>query len=269
MATDTYLAEIWIYPVKSMAGIRVKDAWVQESGLNYDRRWMLVDDAGNFITQRTLPQMSLIDVSITPSVLSLCWRKESFDPVQVVVNQATVRNTVQVRIWNDVVVGYTVEDVVNKQLSRWLGQSVRLVEMMDNKSRMVNSSYSKQESGLSFADEFPFLLTSTSSLEDLNAKLQTPVDMRRFRPNLVVSGCVAFAEDAWNYIQIGSVKFAVCKPCERCMVINVDPDEGIRQREPLKTLASYRKRDRKILFGQDLMALDLGKVREGDKVTVW
>lgn len=263
-----HLAEIWIYPVKSLAGTSVSEAMAEESGFMFDRRWVVVDASGKFLTQREHPEMALIDVTLNETHLVLHDRHLLDDQICISYSQTFTGILEQVQIWNDIVMAYAVSDEANAWLSRRLGKTVRLMAMQDKTSRVLNLPYLEKDFALSFADEFPYLLTSDASLEDLNSKLPTPVDMRRFRPNLVITGNEPFEEDSWKQIKIGSVIFSVCKPCERCMVINVDPDEGVRNREPLKTLASFRKRDRKILFGQDLVALNEGIIRVGDKVIV-
>jgi uncharacterized protein YcbX len=134
--------------------------------------------------------------------------------------------------------------------------------------RPIKSRYQVNNEQVSFADGFPFLLISDASLADLNQRLEQPVPMNRFRPNLVVSGCEAFAEDGWQSIRIGSIGFRVVKPCDRCVITTVDQTQGIRGKEPLLTLAQYRRWDGKIWFGQNLIHEQLGMLKVGDSVEI-
>jgi hypothetical protein len=140
--------------------------------------------------------------------------------------------------------------------------------MPESTFRPVNSHYATDNEQVSFTDGFPFLLISEASLQDLNKRLDEPVPMNRFRPNLVVSGCEAFAEDSWRQIRIGSISFNVVKPCERCVITTVDQALGIRGKEPLQTLSQYRRQNGKILFGQNLIHTSLGALQVGDSVEI-
>jgi uncharacterized protein YcbX len=157
---------------------------------------------------------------------------------------------------------------VSQWFSEFLELSCQLVYMPDNSYRPVNSRYASHNQQVSFADGFPFLLISEASLQDLNERLDQPIPMNRFRPNLVVSGCEAFAEDSWRSIRIGSIPFHVVKPCERCLITTVDQAQGIRGKEPLQTLAQYRLSNGKILFGQNLIPAELGTLQVGDSVEI-
>ncbi len=263
-----YLSQIWIYPVKSMSGISVYEAEVRERGLNGDRFAMVVDETGKFITQREFPELALIGTQLIASGLRLYDRKGRWDELIIAIDSESPILSVDVKIWNDQVMARTVGQEADDWLSRCLGKSVRLVIMNDTSPRILKLADQGHHIEVSFADEFPYLLTSMASLESLNRKLAAPVDMRHFRPNLVIAGSSAFEEDSWKMIQIGTIRFKICKPCERCMVVNVDPDEGVRKREPLKTLASFRKRSGGILFGQDLVALESGVIRVGEEVVL-
>ena len=261
------LSEIWIYPVKSLGGIRVTEAYVEDKGLQYDRRWMVVDENGKFLTQRLNPEMALLDVAFDAQGLVLSHRFNTENQI-LVPFQSVSNESLQVRVWDDVVLARTVCDQADQWLSGQLGKNVRIVEMAAYTEREMNPDNAGPGALVSFADDFPYLLISEASLYDLNSKLEERVEMKRFRPNFVISGTGPFAEDSWKNIKIGNLAFEVAKPCERCVLINVDPKTGIKGREPLKTLSTYRKVDKEILFGQNLIGLEKGTVREGDQIVV-
>ncbi len=258
------LSELWIYPVKSLGGISLSQSEVEERGLQYDRRWMIVDESGVFITQRSVHAMALIDVAFSDGGFLLRHRSYTenslflpFEPIS--------KNGINVRVWDDELPALTVSDELDSGLSKWFGRSVRLVLMPESSQRPVDPRFAKQNESVSFADGFPVLLIGQSSLDALNSKLKEPVSMQRFRPNLVVTGAEAFAEDTWTNVRIGTAEFSVVKPCARCVLTTVDPLTGQTGSEPLKTLASFRKQGNKILFGQNLLALS-GTLNVGDTV---
>jgi len=259
------LSEIWIYPVKSLGGIRVTEAHVEEKGLKYDRRWMIVDENGKFLTQRVNTKMALLNVSLHQEGLTITEKFNSRNQISVPFEPVSSQ-ILQVKVWDDVVLARTVCDQADQWLTEQLGKNVRIVEMAAVTERKMNPEYALPGALVSFADDFPYLLISEASLDDLNSKLEETVDMKRFRPNFVVSGTEAFAEDSWNNIKIGNVTFKVSKPCERCILITIDPETGVKGREPLKTLSTYRKVGKEIFFGQNLVSQTKGIVREGEKI---
>ncbi|MFC6190416.1 MOSC domain-containing protein [Dyadobacter subterraneus] len=261
------LSEIWIYPVKSLGGIRQTQAQVEEKGLQYDRRWMIVDENGKFLTQRVNAKMALLDVAIHAEGLVIFHRFQADDQV-LVPFEAISNQTIQVKVWDDVVLARTICDQADLWLSTQLGKNVRIVEMSEQTQRNMDSAYSGKVALVSFADDFPYLLISEGSLQDLNSRLDHPVIMKRFRPNFVISGTEPFAEDFWQKVRIGQVEFIVAKPCERCVLVTIDPITGQKGSEPLKTLAKYRKVDKNIFFGQNLVSLQNGLVREGDELVI-
>ena len=262
-----FLSEIWIYPVKSLGGIRLTESQVKEKGLQYDRRWMIVDEKGKFLTQRVNSKMALLDVSFHTEGLVLSHRNDTENqvlvPFEPVSNQA-----IQVKVWKDVVTARTICDQADQWLTEQLGKNVRIVEMYEESRRLMDPDYADPGTLVSFADDFPFLLISQASLDDLNSKLVDDVEMKRFRPNFVVSGTEPFAEDFWKKIVINDISFTIAKPCERCVLTTIDPATGTKGLEPLKTLATYRKVNNQILFGQNLVSSQTGMLREGDEVIV-
>lgn len=261
------LSEIWIYPVKSLGGIRLARAQSEEKGLRYDRRWMIVDENNVFITQRAFTQMALIDVELQPDGLRIFNRNAPDDDLIVPLEPAS-KEIVAVTVWDDVTTGMTVCREADEWLSRQLGLPLRLVMMPESAERKADARYARHDENVSFADGFPYLLISQASLDELNSRLPEPITMRRFRPNFVIAGTAPFAEDEWKSIRIGNLHFEIVKPCARCVLTTIDPKTAVKGPEPLKTLATYRRAGNKILFGQNVTTQDFGEIREGDEVTI-
>ncbi|SDE29612.1 hypothetical protein SAMN04487996_104284 [Dyadobacter soli] len=261
------LSEIWVYPVKSLGGIRLTNALTEERGLRYDRRWMIIDEENVFITQRVHQKMALIDVALLDEGLKIFLRTDPDDFVLVPYQPATAR-PVTVKVWDDTAEALTVSDEADAWLSRHLALNVRLVTMPDSTERKADPRYAQHDENVSFADGFPYLVISQASLDDLNSRLAEPIEMRRFRPNFVISGTEPFAEDGWKQITIGNLHFEVVKPCARCVLTTINPDTAEKGAEPLKTLATYRRNGNKILFGQNVTAQDFGELKVGDPLTV-
>ncbi len=264
-----HLSEINIYPVKSLAGTSLKKSIVKERGLQFDRRWMLINQKNEFLTQREFPKMATINVEILPDCLRVSYQESrktiSFEP--------NTNDTASVKIWSGKCRAKIYANETNEWFSDVLQTKCRLVSMPEETRRRVNYFYAVHKTDIvSFADGYPFLLIGENSLNKLNSKLEKPVSMNRFRPNFVVSGAEPFAEDSWKKIRIGDTVFHVVKPCGRCVITTIEQETGISDgKEPLKTLASFRipKRSvkKKILFGQNLIAESAGGiVKIGDKV---
>lgn len=260
-----HLKELFIYPIKSARGISLRTAQLDARGLELDRRWMLVDDDGVFLTQRTIPRMALIRVEVRENHLAV--GSDGMEELTVpLFPEAGI--TRRVRVWEDAVDAIDAGDDVARWFTLMMGRSCRLVHMPEESRRSADPRYAQQESLVGFADAFPLLLISQASLDDLNARLAEPVPMDRFRPNLVVDGCSAYEEDTWERIQIGQTTFHVVKPCARCTVPTVDQTTGQRGTEPLRTLQSYRTLNGKIYFGQNLIHEEKGILIVGDTLSV-
>ncbi len=263
--THATLTQINIYPVKSLGGFSLNAANVEPRGLQHDRRWMLVDRNGRFLTQRALPRMALVSAGLTPGGLVLS--APGMEPLRLPFGPESSARRQTVQVWRSVCEAAPVGEEADGWFGEFLGVPCRLVYMPDETRRAVNPEYSAGEGIVSFADGYPLLLLGEASLSDLNSRLEQPVPMNRFRPNLVVSGASAYAEDGWTKIRIGGVMFHGVKPCDRCSLITVDQAMGEAcGPEPLKTLASYRLQDQKVLFGQLLIPDGAGVVRVGDAV---
>ncbi|MCE7071647.1 MOSC domain-containing protein [Dyadobacter sp. CY327] len=261
------LSEIWIYPVKSLGGIRLTEANVEERGLQYDRRWLIIDENNVFITQRVFGQMALIDVALESSGLKIFLRNNPENNV-ILPYEPGSGEKVSVTIWDDIVNAVTVSDEADAWLSAQLDKRVRLVMMPESTERKADPKYASNGENVSFADGFPFLVISQASLDELNSRLEEPISMVRFRPNFVIAETMPFEEDQWKRIRVGELDFEIVKPCGRCVLTTVDPATGEKGAEPLKTLASYRRVNNKVLFGQNMVASNFGLVKEGDALEV-
>jgi uncharacterized protein len=261
------LAALHIYPVKSCAALSPAQIDVEPRGLAQDRRWLVVDDSGRFVTGRLYARMPLIRATPLPGALQL--EAPGMPALQVSVPAPDAPRR-QVEIWRSSVDAAQAGAAAADWLSTYLGARLQLVYMDAAAQRGVNPDYGQPGDEVSFADGYPQLLISQSALEQLNARLAAPVTMLHFRPNLVVSGCAPHAEDAWRRIRIGSVDFDLVKPCTRCIFTTVDPQRGERSAdgEPLKTLTGYRRTPAGVTFGQNLIARGSGTLRVGDAVEV-
>lgn len=258
------LTGLWRYPVKSFRGTRCDTLPVGPRGPQGDRQWMLVDAEGGFLTQRQLPRMSLIDAQLLPDGLRL---SQGADAIEVAVppRDAPLHS---VSVWRDHCQAQLADTAVNQWLSQHLDTDCRLVYLPPSQVRPVDPDYAQPGDQVGFADGFPFLLISQASLDDLNRRLEQPVPMLRFRPNLVVEGCEPYAEDSWRRIRIGEIEFRVAKPCSRCIIPTIDPATAERSPEPLRTLSGYRRRDNKVYFGQNLAHDAQGELALGMGVEV-
>jgi uncharacterized protein YcbX len=262
------VSEIWIYPVKSLSGISLSTAQVQAKGLQYDRRWMLVDENGVFITQRTCPQLALFDVALNESYLCVTYRPNPIKRIEIPF-QPVSNQLISVSVWDShFISARSVSDGADRWFSELLEKKVFFVYMPEDSKRAVNPKYGQEGDVVSFADGYPYLLISQASLNDLNARLTDPVPMNRFRPNFVIEGCNPFAEDSWSAIRMGSLPFDIVKPCSRCVMVTIDQETILKNPEPLKILSSYRKIGHKVMFGQNLISRQTGNVSVGDPVEI-
>ncbi|WP_456379857.1 MOSC domain-containing protein [Thiolapillus sp.] len=258
------LGGLYRYPVKSLRGEALTSMVVGARGLLYDRHWMLVDGEGRFLTQRELPRMALVRPRVQGSGLILA--APDMPDLQV---QPDSDEQLQVQIWRDLCTARVMSRVADQWLSEFLDVACRLVYLPEEQVRQVDQDYANTEDQVGFADGFPFLLISRASLDDLNRRMGLSLPMERFRPNLLVEGCAAYAEDGWKRIRIGDLEFRVVKPCSRCAIPTIDPETGQRTgKEPLKTLASYRKHGHQVYFGQNLIHDAQGQLQTGMPVEI-
>lgn len=256
------VSALYIYPLKSAAGIEVPLGIVGDRGFEHDRRFMLVDERGRFLSQREIPAMARLQTRMGADSLRVEFEKRSLE----IPLAPPERDRVTVEVWDDRCEAIEVEG--GAWFSEALGRPCRLVFMPDDSIRAVDSDYASHGEIVSFADGFPFLLVSQASVDELTTRVGEPMSVLRFRPNIVVEGCAPGAEDAWRRVRIGDVPFALVKPCSRCEIVTIDPSSGQRGKEPLTALAAYRKQGRKVMFGQNVLAEASGQLRVGDKVTV-
>jgi uncharacterized protein len=259
------LSDIYIYPVKSLAGIRVASWPVVETGLKYDRKWMLVDSERQFLSQRRLPRMALIKTALTEAQLILS--APGMDNLSLEL-EPKAGSVIHSTIWHDQVDAIAVSAEADEWFSRFLHTSCRLVYQPDAAIRPVSPGFAKPEDQTALSDGFPFLLISANSLASLNKAMQLNLSMTRFRPNLVVSGCDSYAEDTWREITIGAIGFRLPKPCSRCSVPTINPETAETGKEPLATLNRLRKWQNKVYFGQNALHNDRGVLSVGDNLHI-
>ena len=256
-----HLSGLYRYPMKSAAGEALPAAEVDALGVQGDRRWMVVDAAnGRFITQRLLPQMTQLQ-ALWQDAEHLLLSAPGMPDLLVAVPgaQAALR---AVTIWRDNLQVPDAGEAAALWLSQLLGRACRLVQVPVERARQVDTGYAEVGEKVAFADGFPLLLIGQASLDDLSARVGRSLPMLRFRPNLVVAGSQAYAEDSWQRIRIGELEFRVVKGCSRCIMTTLDPSSGERSadREPLSTLKTYRERDGEVYFGQNLIACGTGRL---------
>ncbi len=260
------ISELSIYPVKSLGGISLQQSALERFGLHNDRRWMVVDDRGRYLTQREKSRMCLIQ----PQPLDHGLRLSAPGMDKLEIAHTARMPAREVHIWDDTVTALDCGDAAAGWLSRFLDTDCRLVYFPDDGQRAVDPAYARPGDITAFSDGFPLLLITQASLDDLNGRLPEPLPMRRFRPNLVIDGSEPYAEDHWKRLRIGDLTLRVVKPCSRCVIPTIDPATGERNAdaEPLRTLAGYRMRDHKIFFGQNIIADGEGRLEVGQAVEV-
>jgi hypothetical protein len=256
---------LFLYPVKSLAGIAVGSFELDEFGPAGDRRWLLIDDECQFVTQRTLPQLALVqpslgadgEVSITLS---------GAPPIALQVSSESL----SVRVWRDWVRGQVGCNAANAAISRFCGLSLRFVFMPESSFRQVQTNLATERRRVSFADGYPLLITNTASLVELNERLAVTVDMRHFRPNIVVEGAAAWSEDNWQTVIIGEGSYRVLTPWSRCVMTTINPDTGEKaaSAQPLRTLSTYRRTADGIMFGMNAIHNSPCRLSVGDCVIV-
>jgi len=260
------VSQLFIYPIKSLGGIALNSARVTDRGLEHDRRWMLVDDNNRFLSQRELLQMALFKPMLNKDGISIIYTPDQssflipFQPETATCDMFTV--------WDDSVTGQYVSEAANGWFTQKLGINCRLVYMPDDSQRQTDLKYAQPGMITSFADAYPFLLIGQASLDDLSNRVGHNIPMNRFRPNIVFTGGESFAEDELAHFSINNIHFYGVKLCARCPVPGIDQDTAERYKEPLKTLAGFRRRMNKIYFGQNLTHIGEGMISVGDKMEI-
>jgi hypothetical protein len=259
------LTALNVYPIKSARGISLREGEVDEFGLHYDRRWMVVDPSGTFLSQRSHPRMALVVPSITGGVLRV--EAPGMSPLETPLQPSHTVST-EVEVWGDPCRATWVGEEAANWFTQFLRSPCSLVHMPGDVVRPADPAFAPAGARVSFADGFPFLLISEESLADLNCRLADALPMNRFRPNLVVAGGEPYAEDGWSRVRIGDLPLTVVKPCPRCVVTTTDQATTERSREPLRTLATYRKVNGEVMFGQNAVHESTGRLRLGDPVVM-
>ena len=260
------ISALHIFPVKSCAPLVLDSATVEPRGLRHDRRWIVTDANGKFLTGRQHPRLTLLHAMPDGDAIALS--APGMPPLRLDAPSSGAR--VDVVVWSNTVAALPAGDVAHAWISAFLGMPARFAYMDDACARPVNPDYAKPGDEVSFADAFPLLLISQGALDALNEKLATPVPMLRFRPNFVVANTAPHAEDGWKRVRVGEVEFDIVKPCSRCVFTTVDFERGEfdPSGEPLKTLTTYRRGERGVTFGQNVIPRGTGTVRVGDMIEV-
>ncbi|MDP9808697.1 uncharacterized protein YcbX [Rhizobium tibeticum] len=267
------IADLFIYPLKSARGIALPSSEIDAFGLPGDRRAMITDRDGHFITQRELPELARIAVQAGPSQLHLTIGGDK----QMIAQIPMAARRMDVSIWKSIVNAAVADDVANNQLSTWLGRDVKLVFFDEDARRSASAEWAGQGTPVTFADGYQILMTTTGSLRALNADLERHgeggVGMERFRPNIVIDTDEAWQEDRWAAIEIGGIRFDLVKPCARCIMTTQDQSTGSRDvANPMPAMGRIRmSADRRVpgpLFGWNVTPRGIGRIAVGDPVKV-
>lgn len=258
------IKELHFYPIKSFRGLRVHELSLDKMGPRFDRQWMLVDENNRFLTQRQLPLLARIGLRM----------EEDFGVELSAGDLGTVDfgleeregDEFNVTVWKDQVPAFEVSGEVSAWLSEFTGQKVRLVRLSENAKRAFRPDF--PERSIRFVDQQPLLVVSTASLKGLEAKAGVTLAVTRFRPNIVVEGASEHEEDTWPGFQAGSLKFRALKPCTRCKITTVHPLTGAMGEEPLKTLMTYRRGEKGVMFGYYYAHLNEGRLKVGEKLAI-
>lgn len=275
--TKLSISQLHIYPIKSARGISLETMQLNRKGPECDRRWMVIDHDNNFMTQRNSHKLCLINTQRIDGGLLIS--ADGAGRCSLPTGGYALKDS---SVWGTDVQGQDCGDQAADWISSFLGKKCRIIYMLDNYSRLVDTEFSSQNEEVGFADGFPLLITSEASLDDFNSKLgdsklgdselndenDFKIGMNRFRPNIVITGNAAWAEDQWQKIAIGDIEFSLVKPCSRCIIPSIDPQTANKQMQVNQTLLTYRRRDGKTYFGQNALYDRLGTIHVGDTVRV-
>lgn len=257
------VSQLYIYPIKSLGGIAVQECKALIRGFEYDRRWMLVNNTGRFLSQRENAQLALFSCQMKDGRLVVSYKSEELS----IDLEAHTDNEIEIEVWSDKFQAYEVDKETSEWFSEQLDQPVRLVKMTEASLRPKQLKVAPHKTELSFADGYPYLILGDASMQALNSHLDNPLPLDRFRANIIVTTTQAHEEDKWQQnFQLGQAKLKVIKPCARCVVTTIDQRSGEKGKEPLKSLATYRQWDNKIWFGANAICTQEGIVSVGDRV---
>jgi uncharacterized protein YcbX len=259
------ITDIYIYPVKSMGGISVMSSIVTDRGLQYDRRWMLVDENLRFISQREHADLSLLQVELKSDRLRIFHKINSGEGINIFFDEPAT-GTATAEIWDDTCMVNFVSDDADQWFSSMLSRKCRLVYMPDTTHRKVDEAYAINDDITSLSDGYPLTVISQASLDDLNSRLEVPVPMNRFRPNIVFSGGDPFEEDHLEHFKINGIEFFGAKLCSRCNIPTINQENALAGKEPLRTLSRYRQKNNNVYFGMNLLPQGEGKIKVGYRI---
>lgn len=260
------LTGLLIYPIKSLGGVPVTTVQLTDRGLQYDRRWMLVDLENQFLSQRRIPEMALVHIKLETAGLVVTAPGRT-DPLLIPYHTENPETTEAILFDKKVLVQFCSQEA-DQWFSAVFEQPCRLVYMPEHSLRRVSEKYAFKQEITSLSDDFPVLLISQSSLDSLNSKLEEELKMNRFRPNLIIEGSMPFEEDTYRQLTIGGIPFRGAKPCARCQITTINQEDASMGKEPLKTLSTFRTIDHKIKFGMYLLPGGLGSLKLGDELVV-
>jgi uncharacterized protein YcbX len=259
------ISHLFTYPIKSLGGIELQNAQLTDRGLEYDRRWLLVDEQNQFLTQRNFPRMALLKTAIKENKL-IVYEKDNEDDSLTLDLEPSIGKNLQVDIWDDNCEAHHIDTIADDWFSHKLNRNVKLVYMPNSSKRFVDKNYAIQNDITSFTDGYPILLIGQASLDDLNSWLEEPVPMNRFRPNIVFTGGAPYQEDEMKHFTINDLDFFGVKPCGRCVITTINQQNATSGKEPLKTLSMYRTSNNKVNFGQNLLHTGIGRISVGDEL---
>jgi uncharacterized protein len=262
------ISQLYIYPVKSLGGIAVNTALITDRGLKNDRRFMVVDANGLFLTQRERPLMALLRTAIEADVLIVWHKDHPSDKLRLPLEPQPSLSVKIVKVWDDYCEAQYVSDEADKWFSEKLNSPCRLLYMPESTKRMVDPVYALSNDITSFSDGYPVLLAGQASLDDLNRRMTEALPIDRFRPNMVMAGGQAFEEDSLEQFSVNDINFYGVKLCGRCVVTTTNQETGVTGKEPLKTLATYRLANNKVYFGQNVLCGGEGLIHVGDKINI-
>ena len=260
------ISQLFHFPVKSLKGVRLKQMELDTFGPKWDRRFMLVDKNGRFLTQRECPQMGQIAAKVEGHRL---WLQHA--GIEQSLDLDALRRFEfhqPVTVWKDKVNARIIQHDINQWISGILQRDLQLCFMDEDTHRQVDPDYAEQGVRASFADGFPILIVSEASIRFLSDKLGRELDIERFRPNIVLTGCDAFAEDQWKKIRINGIEFDLVKPCARCAIPTLDLDTSEQQADVMQVMLKYRKQGKGVMVGQNAIHRGTGLLKVGQMVEV-
>jgi len=261
------VSQLFIYPIKSLGGIALQSAELTATGFTYDRRWMLTDEQNVFLSQRSFPQMALLQPVETSNGFMVFHKNKPTANIFIPFNTELTKK-VNATIWDDNCDAYECSNDINEWFSEMLQIKCKLLYMPDDTKRFVDNNYASNKEITSFSDAYPVLMIGQNALDFLNTKLEVPLPIDRFRPNIVFTGGQPHCEDEMAVFSINNIRFFGVKPCARCVITTINQLTGEKAAEPLKTLATYRFKNNKIYFGQNILHQSNGHITVGDKITV-